>query len=67
MPDFNRNIIHFIFDMFWVIIFGCYFVNIYFLFFDCKIDGAFSFKQNIIQGVTGFNMFIFHLNVKRIK
>ena len=39
---------HFIFDMFWVILFGCYFVKIYMLYFGCEIDGAFSFKQNII-------------------
>ena len=48
MPGFDRNIAHFIFDMSWVILFGCYFVKIYMLFFDCEIDGAFSFKQNTI-------------------
>ena len=48
MPGFDRNIAYFIFDMSWVILFGCYFVKIYMLFFDCEIDGAFSFKQNTI-------------------
>ena len=48
MPGFDRNIAHFIFDMFWVFFFGCYFVKIYMSFFDCETDGDFSFKQNII-------------------
>ena len=29
MPGFDRNIAHFIFGMFWVILFGSYFVKIY--------------------------------------
>ena len=45
MQGFARNIAHFIFDMLYVILFGCYFVI---LFFDNEINGAFSFKQNII-------------------
>ena len=37
IPGFDRNIAHFIFEMFWVVLFGCYFVKIYVTFFDCEL------------------------------
>ena len=67
MPGFDRNVAHFIFGMFWVILFGCYFMKIcmLYMFFDCEIDGAFSLNKILYEGVTVFDVFVFRSNLKR--
>ena len=46
-PGFSRNMAHFIFDVFWVILLMLFCEDT--LFFDSEIYGTFSFKQNIVR------------------
>ena len=68
IPGCDRNIAHFIFDMFWVILFGCYFVKIYMLyiwFSIVKQKELLVSNKILYEGVTAFNVFVLHSYLKR--
>ena len=43
----------------------CEDIYVIYMFFDCEIDGAFSLNKILYEGVTVFNVFVFHSNLKR--
>ena len=55
MPGFARNIAHFIFHMFWVILFGCYFVKIHY-FLIVKQTELLVSNKILYEGMTLFNL-----------